>query len=209
MRTAAELDNFLADELAWRRIELHAVLSQARSAHGPTGDALCRAGVTLLYAHWEGFAKAALTAYLRFVARRRLKMKELNPGFVALGLSAEVAKSSGLSATLQRNEMVRRLLGPGDERLHIPSREVNTQSNLNSDLCKELMDTLGLDYGPFELKSALIDYKLLKARNEIAHGRWVAVPLPEYENLHHEVVTLMATLANMILCAVDNGEYRR
>jgi len=60
--------------------------------------------------------------------------------------------------------------GP-DERLHIPSRDgIDTQSNLNSDLCLELMASLGLDGQPFETKKALIDRNLLAARK--FHHAW-------------------------------------
>ena len=95
MRTLAELEDDLAQELAWRRTELHSLLSEIRTARGPSLSCLCRAGVALLYAHWEGLTKHALSQYLRYVARRRLTLRELNDCFVAMALNAKLAKTRG------------------------------------------------------------------------------------------------------------------
>ncbi len=208
-RTAEELQDLLDADLAWRRTEMQALLAQVRAARGTTRAALTRAGLALLYAHWEGYAKHALSEYLRFVARRKLKMRELHPGFVAMAVDAEMRRLPDLSTTQLRNAMVRRLLEPGDDRPHIPAREVDTRSNLNSEVCRELLETLGLDAAPFETKGALIDYRLLRARNEIAHGRWSAVEADDYEELHDEVITMVVTVRNLVMRAADEGHYRR
>ena len=43
---------------------------------------LRRAGVALLYAHWEGFTKEACQAYLEFVVKRKLKYGEMSDAFI-------------------------------------------------------------------------------------------------------------------------------
>ena len=45
-----------------------------------------RAGIALLYAHWEGFIKNAAEHYLQYVALKKLTYQELNCGFVALAM---------------------------------------------------------------------------------------------------------------------------
>jgi len=197
----------LDEDLAWRRAEMHTILVQIRNSSGPARGAFTRAGLALLYAHWEGYTKGALTAYLKYVSRLKLRMRELQPGFVAMALAAEARSSQ--SPVVQRNAMIRRLVEAPEDRLRIPNKEVNTKSNLNSNVCSELFDSLGLDYAPFSTKAAMIDYKLLKARNEIAHGRWVSVEVVDYEELHREVLTLLSTMRNLVVTAVDDRSYAR
>src|ERR1700754_930096 len=79
MRTLEDLQDALDHELAWRRVEIQAVRSVGRRLQAVAQDAVCRAGVAMLYAHWEGYVRAALAAYLSYVARRRLKYRELSP----------------------------------------------------------------------------------------------------------------------------------
>lgn len=209
MRTAQELEDGIDADLAWRRVEMQALLTQIRSVRGTTQDALLRAGLALLYAHWEGYSKYALTQYVRFVSRRQLKLKELGAGFAAMAVDAAVRKKGSLTESGRRIAVVSVLTEDLDQRLTVPSREVNTQSNLNSDLCQDLLGALGLDFSPFSTKAHLIDYKLLRARNEIAHGRWSSVDLDAYEELHTEVLVMIGTIRNLVMTAADNGQYRR
>ncbi len=168
-----------------------------------------RAGIALLYAHWEGYTKNALTRYLQFVSRRKLRLNELHEGLAGLAVENELRRRGNLSDARRRTAMVRLLASEGDTRASIPNREVNTQGNLNSDLCSELFDCLGLDYSPFETKKGLIDYSLLRVRNDIAHGRWMSTDQPGYELLHTEVMTMLSTVRNAVMNATDNSHYRR
>ncbi len=70
IRTVDQLNEFLSGEIIWRKKELTALRSLVESAKSSTDkqNALIRSGMTVLYAHWEGFVKAAASAYLEFVA---------------------------------------------------------------------------------------------------------------------------------------------
>jgi hypothetical protein len=210
MRTLDELEDDLSAEIAWRRTELHSLLAHVRSARGPSLSSLCRAGVALLYAHWEGYTKHALSQYLKYVARRRLTLGELQNCFVALALNAKLAKAQGLSQAQHSIELVSTIRDATHERLHIPSKDgVDTQSNLNSDLCLELFSSLGLDATPFMTKKGLIDYTLLAARNKIAHGEYVDIDRKGYEELHHEVLEMLGTVKRLVIDAAENKRYRK
>ncbi|WP_416530804.1 MAE_28990/MAE_18760 family HEPN-like nuclease [Streptomyces coelicoflavus] len=208
MRTPGEIEDALNQDLAWRRTELHSMLAQIRVASGPALNCLCRAGVALLYAHWEGYSKKALSDYLRYVARRKLKASELVDCFVAMAFEAKIAKEQDMSRT--RRSIYRITLLREDSRPHIPSGDgVDTQSNLNSDLCFEIMHSLGLDPSAFETKRMLMDYSLLAARNKIAHGEYIDINPEDYETLHYEVISMIETMRNIIMDAVDNRKYRK
>jgi hypothetical protein len=210
VRTPGEIEDSLNQDLAWRRTELHSMLSQIRVARGPALTCLCRAGVALLYAHWEGYSKKALSDYLKFVARRKLKASELDDCFVAMALEAKIAKEQEMSRTRRSIFRITLLRDSLDSRPHIPSSDgVDTQSNLNSDLCFEIMQSLGLDPSAFETKRMLMDYSLLAARNKIAHGEYISIDREDYENLHYGVISMIETMRNIIMDAVDNRKYRK
>jgi hypothetical protein len=208
MRTLDELEDSLSQDMAWRRTELQSLLSQVRAAKGPSLSCLCRAGVALLYAHWEGFTKHALSQYLHYVARRRLKLVELENCFVAMALNAQMTKSQGMSQMDRVIQMVASVRDKADDRLRIPvANSVDTQSNLNSDLLFELCTSLGLDASPFATKRALIDYSLLRSRNSIAHGEYMEIGKDGYEELHHEVIGMLGTVHRIVVAAAENKIY--
>jgi MAE_28990/MAE_18760-like HEPN len=64
-RTLNQLVDNLDDELGWRIKDLNTIKNQIPSSTNPNQGTMIRAGVTMLYAHWEGFVKAAATHYLK------------------------------------------------------------------------------------------------------------------------------------------------
>ncbi|MFJ4710638.1 MAE_28990/MAE_18760 family HEPN-like nuclease [Streptomyces sp. NPDC088785] len=212
MRTLSELQDALDEDLAWRRSELHSYLSSIRRAktESPAQRALCRAGVPLLYAHWEGYAKHCLSIYLQYIGRRRLTYGELHPALVALGHESALDSQEGLSATRRITRRAHALLSGDATRAQIPWRRgVDTQSNLNSARCFDLFESLGLDASPIQTKTRLIDYELLRVRNEIAHGQYLSVDADSYEELYIEVLGIMDFVRNTVSAAAENQTYRR
>jgi hypothetical protein len=67
--------------------------------------------------------------------------------------------------------------------------------------------SLGLDYTPYATKAHLIDIRLLKSRNEIAHGKYLVMPCGDYEYLHDEILALMQDFYNQIVIAAISKAY--
>ena len=143
-RTETEVLEFLDEEFAWRRKELSEVCADVSSA---ASNARVRAGTTLLYAHWEGFVKAASEAYVEFVARRRFQYKQLCPGFLALALRTRLnafARTDDVSAHVAFVDFI---LGDLGSHARLPKLgAIKTGANLNSQRLKAIILTLGLDY---------------------------------------------------------------
>ena len=72
---------------------------------------------------------------------------------------------------------------------------------------KEITHTLGIDFSPYSTKSILIDTKLLKTRNEIAHGEYSIFDKEEYIELHVEVIAMLDIFRNQIENAAINKDY--
>ena len=84
------------------------------------------------------------------------------------------------------------------ERSSIQYKNVIQTSNLSSSVLREIVCMLGLDYSFYEPKNILIDEKLLKMRNEIAHGNYISIDQKEYDELYFKVIEMMDTFRNQI-----------
>ncbi len=76
----------IAQERIWRIKEIDELrkLIATRTTPFEKKKVLCRSGVVLLYAHWEGFVKKIGTLFLEYVASRRLSLGELRTNFIAI-----------------------------------------------------------------------------------------------------------------------------
>ena len=202
-RTDVEVLTLLDEEFAWRRKELSAIWSDVSTGAPKAQPARLRAGTALLYAHWEGFIKAASEGYLEFVARRRLQCRQLCPGLLALALRTRLADFANTEDASAHIAFVEFVLGDLDSHARLPKLSViKTGNNLNSQRLKTIVLTLGLDYTPFELKENLIDKQLLDWRNKIAHGKSLFPSESDFKVLYDEMSLLLRNFKDQLANAV-------
>lgn len=212
IRTIEQLHDFLENEIIWRKKELTSLRSLAEAARASRDkqNALIRSGITVLYAHWEGFVKAAASAYLEFVAMQRLSYQDLAANFIALAMKGKLEEATQTNKASIFNEVAQFFLTGLTEKSRIPYKDaVDTRSNLSSEVFREIVYMLGLNYLPYATKEKLIDEKLLHSRNTIAHGNYLLIDLVEYRELHQEMIILMDTFRNQIDNAAITKAYRR
>ena len=95
-----------------------------------------------------------------------------------------------------------------DERCSLPKNPISTASNLSSEILKEITHTLGIDFSLDSTKSKLIDEKLLKTRNEIAHGEdSLTIDRKQYIELQTIVVEMLEEFRNRIENAASNEDF--
>jgi MAE_28990/MAE_18760-like HEPN len=211
VRTPTEVNDALASELIWRKKELTAIrflIGDARR-FPDRSSVLLRSGIALLYAHWEGFVKAGARVYLEFLHFQRLPFEDLSDNFVAVATRRRVRVAGFTNKISPYIDLVRflrtELHGSGP----IPYRDgVSTKSNLSSDVLREILDSLGLDYAPYSTKAVLIDEKLLKARNTVAHGEHLQVGFDDFAELEVEVLGLIELFRNQVDNAVCTNAFR-
>jgi hypothetical protein len=210
IRTQAQLQQFMEDEFAWRKKELLGLKSLIIEKIAKRGNQLyVRAAVTLLYAHWEGFFKKIATAYLEYVSRQRLPHKALKENFTALAISKIAIGFQAKNRMTTCVQVVDFLKNQSETTCEISWKTaINTRSNLNSEVLREIILTLGLDYTRFETKENLIDEVLLKHRNNIAHGQQLGMELDEYFKLQDEIYGLMQDFYNQVENAVVSSSFR-
>lgn len=183
--------------------------SSIRDSGGPAAECLRRGGVALLYAHWEGYTKNALSAYWDYVASKKLSYQELSINFLALGIERELNRMQSASAVTRLINRVERLMDCDDDRALMSDRDIDTQSNLNSEVLAGLFEKLNLDISDLSTKSNLIDISLLKARNSIAHGEYLPISKEDYQELHDEVLSMMLLVNSTVSNAASTGQFRR
>jgi hypothetical protein len=194
VRTEALLYDAVDGDLIWRKKELTQLkfLLENSSARQDQRAALLRSSVPLLYAHWEGFIKSAGRAYLEYIASQRLRYDQLAPPILALAARRVLSQASASKRIRAHIDVTEFFRGALDAESDIPYKDgITTKANLSSEVLREIMLTLGLDFQPFETKAVLIDESLLAARNTIAHGEYLQIDEARYSELTHEVLTMM------------------
>ena len=84
---------------------------------------------------------------------------------------------------------------------------IDTQSNLSTLVFRNIVETLGFDYSSYETKEKLLDERLLRNRNRIAHGEYVEVSESEVLELQDECIGLMEIFRTQIDNAVTLRVY--
>jgi len=212
MKTKEELLQKIDGDLIWRRRELFdfRVVVENEGNNPGRRSALLRAGVTLLYAHWEGFVKRSGSYYLEFVANQGKKASELQVNFIAIKLKSLLSEAGKSHKPSASEELIVFFCNKLGDRLRIPHKGVvDTKSNLSSAVLREIIWILGLDMAPYETRCHLIDSSLVERRNHIAHGEWLDIDINDYLLLHDDVINLIDTFRNQLQNAAITDGFMR
>lgn len=211
--TPAQVARRLDRSISWRKKELTQQKFIADSASSVDSYVLRRSGITLLYAHWEGFIKDASHIYLKYLSNTPLELTRLKPCFVALALGGEIKLAGRANKTSSHALLVEKFLlidTPPYLQQRIPWKNViSTRSNLKSEVLREIAAALGLDYSPFELKEKAVIDRLVHFRNSVAHGEGQSISEEDYNTLHTETIDLLNKFRDSIEDAAYHDRHLR
>ena len=208
-RSIPELLDNLDGDLGWRIKELSIIKTNIIKTKDKIRQPLIRAGITILYAHWEGFVKNATEYYLQHVSFKKVKHSDLQPCFIALCLrnNFNLIKSNKLKTQAKAIEY---LLNELDGKAKVPyKKQVHTGSNLNAERFKDICFLINIDYSKYSLKENFIDKDLLNNRNEIAHGLFLKIKDNEFEEIFSKTIELMNFFKNDIVDCAIKKQYKR
>jgi hypothetical protein len=205
-----ELLAHLDDDMAWRIKELHELRSAVQGAKGKNVNAHVRAGVAMLYAHWEGFVKSASNAYISYLSYRGDIVRNLKPCFVALCMKSRMAAAQESKTSAVAVSTVSFLLDELDKPIKLPASDaISTQSNLSSDVFKSIVGWIDIDPSRYSTRFALIDKSLLETRNRIAHGEYLMIDASRFESLVTEILDMLRWFKTDIENAVVQKAFLR
>ena len=212
IRSEEDLVDKIASDRSWRIKEIqdfkNIILSSSISDNRKR--MLYRAGVALLYAHWEGFVKKVGSYFLEYVAMQRLTVDELKNNFITLIIKGKLDHASNSKKYSTFGEIADFLLEKSSTRARVPYKGiVNTESNLSTKVLREIVWCLGLEYRPFEVKEKFIDSRLVDKRNHIAHGEEIFVDEEDMLEIIDEVLMLMEEFRNQVENAAILNSYKK
>lgn len=211
-RTLLDLQDNIDRDFAWRIKELSLLKSKIPNTpnRDPLQDVLIRAGVTMLYAHWEGFVKCAAENYLNYVSLKKLRHDQLESCFVALCLKKKINEMDNTNRFDLQTAAVDFMLQQLNERAYIPYEGIiETKSNLSFFVFRDICTVIGIDYKKYQLKETLIDQQLLQFRNSIAHGKYLSMKFNEYLDIYDKVIEMMRDIKDDILNAAATEKFKR
>lgn len=209
VRTLSEMQTALDQEMAWRIKEI-GVFRVGAGSNGPQRKPFIRAGVALLYAHWEGFIKNSSEIYLRYVESRALPYRDLKSCFVVFGLKGKINMLVESRKSLPNIEAMDFIFSKMDETAQLQiSSAVSTESNLTSKVFKNIAGSIDIDISPYETKFHLIDFSLVDKRNRVAHGEFLDIEGGDFTKLVDEVLALMRYYKTDIENAASLESFKR
>lgn len=223
----AELRAELELDRAWREDEIRAFQNWGAAL---TDDEELkryrRALVLLLYAHYEGFCKFALTLYVSAVNQVGISCGEATCAIAAASLAdlfhdlrdpekkcdlfrRELPHDAKLHRFAREREFIERTAEIDKHPINIPDGVVDTESNLSPLVLRKNLYRLGLPHDQFEDQDGEI-HKLLNIRNEISHGSLKeGVDKKLYEELRTATSTIMSGLGAGVMKALSDRAYAR
>jgi len=220
-RTISLLYDNIDDDYRWRIIELSnfrtAVLSQSNSK---TTNALVRAGVSLLYSHWEGFVKHTSDQYYKYVTFQNLKTGQLSDSFISILLRKEIEELASSKKIKLHSRVIQMFIDEMSKEAKFSATSPIKTSNLNYSIFEDICEMVGVDLDEFEKiyhkkgfdrnPKLTIDEDLVYKRNNIAHGQRMLVELKEFKLLYDVVVNgFLTVFKELIMDAAQSHNYKR
>lgn len=218
----------LEGELTWRLDEirfLHNQLSYMRKEEEKMRYR--KALAVMLYSHFEGFCKTALSIYANTINQENLTCSLVNDQIIASSLATAFRDFENMNkkSNLFRNDL------PNDRTIHRFARQVelisilkeiwmmrveipiddvvDTEANLNPSIMRKILYRLGLPHDVFNENEGNI-HLLLNYRNSISHGaRKDGLSEREYEKIQTATIEIMSSLIKIITSALSDTKYIR
>ncbi|WP_156290580.1 MAE_28990/MAE_18760 family HEPN-like nuclease [Oceanobacillus salinisoli] len=215
----------IEEEITWRSNEIRFLKNQLSNISKESDREKYRKSlVVMLYSHYEGFCKTLFLIYVHEINIKRISRSQVN-NFIATASFEEAFRAYDNKD--KKNKFFKKLL-PEDEKLHrysrqvdflsamddlwkekvvIPEKIIDTESNLKPVVLRKLLFRLGFPYDSFAHYEGKIDL-LLNKRNNIAHGtEKEGINEDDYNKIEKATFGIIDELKIMIIKALENKVY--
>ncbi|BCG98790.1 hypothetical protein MesoLj131b_07900 [Mesorhizobium sp. 131-2-5] len=194
---------------AWRKKEISSLKQRVARAEGESQTILMRAGILMLYAHWEGFVRFAAETYIAHINERIARFKAPLSAHYQQLLMWRCVKRKGdfphAKSPTGFLDVMQEWRSSPDTLLS--EDMIDSESNLNSQVLQKILRIIDIPFVDFESKKNLIDEKLLGRRNPIAHGQRRTLSIDEYNEADKEVRALLDTFQRKIEDCVQHSSF--
>lgn len=192
LKTIHQLSASLNDDISWRHREIIELRMQAARKDNIAHKTILRAGVAILYSHWEGFIKSSSEMLLNYISNQKLKNEELSEVYVVQSFKSHLSNLAETKNAGVAIESLRFILGEMNKSSSInPKNYVNTESNLSSDVFDRIATSVGVDVQKYLHLYPFIDESIVHKRNFIAHGEFMDIDFDEYKRISDRVFDLI------------------
>jgi hypothetical protein len=209
IRTLTQLQEALDAEMSWRIKEI-STFKIATKANDVGQKTFVRAGVALVYAHWEGFIKTASEDYLSYVDNQGHVYRDLKSCFAVFGLKGKLALLTDSKKSKPNIEAFEFVVSEMDKPAKmVMASAIDTESNLTSKVFTNIATSLDISMTPYETKFNLIDKSLVHRRNKVAHGEFLDLKVGEFLTLADEIIQMMRHYKTDLQNAASLQAYKR
>lgn len=168
MKALKQFIDHLDSQSASRRQELTGIVSDIERQREADKKRVCRSGLLLAYAHFEGFVIDSGRSYVQHVELQGNQLARLCDGLKVNALFSRLRGLEKSNRVWTFLEVVKVLRGEGTAQIDI--KVIDAQGNLDYETFCDVLACCGLSTREFQLKQMYIDVNLVAARNRIAHG---------------------------------------
>jgi hypothetical protein len=217
----------IEEDFSWRQDELRFFQNQLGSLDSEgEQERFRRPLVLLLYAHFEGFCRFALTLYVDSVNKSGITCAEATSAIAAGSLSDLfralnnpdkkipefrhiLPDDSKLHRFGRQREFVERTADFATRPVKVADDVVDTESNLNPIVLRKNLYRLGFPHDQFSGFEGKIN-QLLEYRNKISHGEMRSgLSLKNYEELSAATYVVMEAMKLQVMNALQEKAYLR
>ncbi|QLV85448.1 hypothetical protein HV263_23970 (plasmid) [Enterobacter cloacae] len=212
-----DFQNFVQSDLGWRKREMSTIKGFVFSSTGLNQHTYVRAGIALLYSHWEGHIKQCSCEYINYLNKLGVKLSSLSENnitsymyykFSLLNGSKQITSYTDIYNSISNNLTA--------EVFNIPPKSIiRTESNLKVRRLEDILHVIGIDNSAFMACKTQIDSQLLHHRNGISHGertdglQSTTLSTASYSTLHDKIIELIGLFSDAIIDHVINDKYMK
>lgn len=209
IKSRDQLNDIINKDLANRKYEISFLIGLLHDKKSNRmAYVIAKSLIIVAYSHWEGFVKLTSARYLAYINFLSMPKSEMNVRLNAVGLAwlDDITRQPKCELINQVYDIITK----DDYQLTFPVGPlVNPESNLNSEVLKKILADIGSDSIEFEDDYPFLDKKLLKYRNQYAHGESLHADIDDAMMIGNKVVELLNKYRDLVQNMIDTEQYRK